>query len=121
MSTRDRSITVSELNLKARRLLEQGMDELWVSGELSRVTLHTSGHWYFTLKDAQAAVSGAMFARENATVGFVPEEGMQVELYGRASLYETSGRYQFIATQMEQAGRGDLQKQFEALKAKLAS
>jgi exodeoxyribonuclease VII large subunit len=121
MPTRDRSITVSELNLKARRLLEQGMDELWVSGELSRVTLHTSGHWYFTLKDAQAAVSGAMFARENATVGFVPEEGMQVELYGRASLYETSGRYQFIATQMELAGRGDLQKQFEALKAKLAS
>ena len=50
MSTRDRSISVSELNLKARRLLEQGMDELWVSGELSRVTLHTSGHWYFTLK-----------------------------------------------------------------------
>ena len=79
MPTRDRSITVSELNLKARRLLEQGMDELWVSGELSRVTLHTSGHWYFTLKDAQAAVSGAMFARENAMVGFVPEEGMQVE------------------------------------------
>ena len=53
MPTRDRSITVSELNLKARRLLEQGMDELWVSGELSRVTLHTSGHWYFTLKDAR--------------------------------------------------------------------
>lgn len=121
MPTRDRSITVSELNLKARRLLEQGMDELWVSGELSRVTLHTSGHWYFTLKDAQAAVSGAMFARENAAVAFVPEEGMQVELYGRASLYETSGRYQFIATQMELAGRGDLQKQFEALKSKLAS
>jgi exodeoxyribonuclease VII large subunit len=121
MPARDRSITVSELNLKARRLLEQGMEELWVSGELSRVTLHTSGHWYFTLKDAQAAVSGAMFARENAGVAFVPEEGMQVELYGRTSLYETSGRYQFIATQMELAGRGDLQKQFEALKNKLAA
>ena len=50
MSTRDRSITVSELNLKARRLLEQGMDELWVSGELSRVTLHTSGIGILLLK-----------------------------------------------------------------------
>ena len=85
------------------------------------MTLHTSGHWYFTLKDAQASVSCAMFARENASVGFVPKEGMQVELLGRASLYETSGRYQLIVSEMEASGRGDLQKKFEVLKAKLAA
>ena len=121
MSERRRIVSVSELNLEARRVLERGLGELWVSGELSRVTLHTSGHWYFTLKDAQASVSCAMFARENASVGFIPEEGMQVELLGRASLYEASGRYQLIVSEMEASGRGDLQKQFEALKAKLAS
>ena len=121
MSERRRIVSVSELNLEARRVLERGLGELWVSGELSRVTLHTSGHWYFTLKDAQASVSCAMFARENASVGFVPEEGMQVELLGRASLYEASGRYQLIGSEMEASGRGDLQKQFEALKAKLAA
>ncbi|MAS98569.1 MAG: exodeoxyribonuclease VII large subunit [Kiritimatiellaceae bacterium] len=121
MSERRRIVSVSELNLEARRVLEQGLGELWVSGELSRVTLHTSGHWYFTLKDPQAAVSCAMFARENASVDFVPEEGMKVELLGRASLYEASGRYQLIVSEMEASGRGDLQKQFEALKAKLAA
>ena len=51
-----------------------------------------------------------MFARENASVGFIPEEGMQVELLGRASLYEASGRYQLIVSEMEASGRGDLQK-----------
>ena len=64
MSERRRIVSVSELNLEARRVLERGLGELWVSGELSRVTLHTSGHWYFTLKDAQASVSCAMFARK---------------------------------------------------------
>ena len=106
MSERRRIVSVSELNLEARRVLERGLGELWVSGELSRVTLHTSGHWYFTLKDAQASVSCAMFARENASVGFVPEEGMQVELLGRASLYEASGRYQLIVIHLDPVPTG---------------
>jgi len=120
MGERRQLIRVSELNLQARRVLEQGVGEQWVSGELSRVTRHTSGHWYFTLKDAEAAVSCAMFARENAGVLFEPADGMQVEVLGRASLYEASGRYQLIVSEMEAAGRGALQQQFEALKAKLA-
>lgn len=120
MGERRQLIRVSELNLQARRVLEQGVGEQWVSGELSRVTRHASGHWYFTLKDAEAAVSCAMFARENAGVLFEPADGMQVEVLGRASLYEASGRYQLIVSEMEAAGRGALQQQFEALKAKLA-
>ena len=120
MGERRQLIRVSELNLQARRVLEQGVGEQWVSGELSRVTRHASGHWYFTLKDAEAAVSCAMFARETAGVLFEPADGMQVEVLGRASLYEASGRYQLIVSEMEAAGRGALQQQFEALKAKLA-
>ena len=120
MAERRQLISVGELNLRARRVLEQGVGEQWVSGELSRVTRHGSGHWYFTLKDAEAAVSCAMFARENAGVAFEPADGMQVEVRGRASLYEASGRYQLIISEMEAAGRGALQQQFEALKAKLA-
>ncbi|QBG49081.1 exodeoxyribonuclease VII large subunit [Verrucomicrobia bacterium S94] len=111
--------SVSEINRKARMVLESAMGEVWVEGELSRVTIHSSGHWYFTLKDAGAAVSCAMFARDNAGVTFRPKDGMQVQLLARPSLYEASGRYQLIASKMEEAGKGNLQEQFEKLKAKL--
>ncbi len=111
--------TVSEVNRKARMVLEGGVGEVWVEGELSRVTVHSSGHWYFTLKDEGAAVSCAMFARDNVRVGFIPKDGVKVLLLGRASLFEASGKYQLIASEMEEAGKGSLQEQFEKLKAKL--
>lgn len=111
--------SVSDINRKARMVLESAMGELWVEGELSRVTIHSSGHWYFTLKDAGAAVSCAMFSRDNASVLFKPKDGIQVQMLARPSLYEASGRYQLIATEMEEAGKGNLQEQFEQLKAKL--
>jgi len=113
-------LSVSEVNRKARMVLEGGLGELWVEGELSRVTIHSSGHWYFTLKDERAAVSCAMFARDNALVPFRPKDGMQVQMLARPSLYEASGRYQLIASKMEEAGKGNLQEQFEKLKARLA-
>jgi exodeoxyribonuclease VII large subunit len=113
--------TVSEVNRKARMALEGGLGELWVEGELSRVTLHGSGHWYFTLKDAEAAVPCAMFSRDNERVRFKPVEGQQVRMLVRPSLFEASGRYQLLAAILEKVGRGDLQAQFEALKAKLAA
>ncbi|MEI6891938.1 MAG: exodeoxyribonuclease VII large subunit [Pontiella sp.] len=122
MSNSKRQVySVSEINRKARMVLENAMGELWVEGELSRVTLHASGHWYFTLKDAGAAVSCAMFARDNASVLFTPKDGIQVQMLARPSLYEASGRYQLIASAMEEAGKGNLQEQFEQLKAKLAA
>ena len=112
--------SVSDINRKARMVLESAMGELWVEGELSRVTVHASGHWYFTLKDAGAAVSCAMFARDNAFVLFHPKDGLKVQMLARPSLYEASGRYQLIASKMEEAGKGNLQEQFEKLKASLA-
>jgi exodeoxyribonuclease VII large subunit len=113
--------SVAEINRKARAVLESAMGELWVEGELSRVTIHSSGHWYFTLKDEQAAVSCAMFRNDNQRVAFVPKDGLQVQMLSRASLYEVNGRYQLIAAEMEAAGKGNLQEQFEKLKARLAA
>ena len=119
MSDQRRIFSVSELNLNARRALETGLGEVWVSGELSRVTLHSSGHWYFTLKDSNASVSCAMFSKQNVEVNFIPKEGVKVELLGLVSLYESSGRYQIIVSKMDEAGKGDLYKKFELLKSKL--
>ena len=111
--------SVAELNRKARIVLEGGIGEVWVEGELSRLTLHSSGHWYFTIKDESASASCAMFVRDNRLVDFQPKDGKRVRIFARPSLYEVNGRFQLIASKMEDAGKGDLQEQFEKLKAKL--
>jgi exodeoxyribonuclease VII large subunit len=121
MSSERKIYSVAEVNRKARMVLEGGVGELWVEGELSRVTIHSSGHWYFTLKDENAAVSCAMFRNDNARVTFKPKDGLKIQMLARASLYEANGRYQLIASEMEEAGKGNLQEEFEKLKAKLAA
>ena len=113
--------SVAELNRTARYTLENGIGEVWVEGEVSRLTRQSSGHWYFTLKDEAAAVSCAMFKQNNATVVFGPKDGLKVRVFGQASLYEPRGSYQLIIRKMEEAGKGSLQEQFEKLKAKLAA
>ena len=121
MSSERKVYSVAEVNRKARMVLESAMGEVWVEGELSRVTIHSSGHWYFTLKDKDAAVSCAMFRNDNSRVLFKPKDGLQVQMLARPSLYETNGRYQLVASEMEEAGKGNLQEEFEKLKAKLAA
>ena len=121
MSSNRKIYSVAEVNRKARMVLESGIGEIWVEGELSRVTIHSSGHWYFTLKDEAASVSCAMFRNDNARVTFRPRDGLKVQLFARPSVFESSGRYQLIASEMEEAGKGSLQEQFEKLKAKLAA
>ena len=112
-------ISVTQLNRRARQLLETQFALLWVEGELSNVSVPSSGHWYFTLKDSGAQVRCAMFRNRNMTVKFKPQQGMQVVIRARVSLYEERGDYQIIAEHMEEAGTGALQRQFEALKNKL--
>ncbi len=114
-------LSVTELNRKARLTLENGIGEVWVEGEISRLTRHASGHWYFTLKDETAAVSCAMFKQNNSLVLFDPKDGVKVRVLGQTSLYEARGNYQLIVRSMEEAGKGNLQEQFEKLKAKLAA
>lgn len=112
-------MTVSELNLKAKALLESYLENIILSGELSKITLHSSGHWYFDLKDEKASIACVMFKGANSKVGFKPAVGDFLELEGTVSLYAESGRYQFIATSMKKAGLGDLETQFLALKERL--
>lgn len=114
-------ISVSDLNRKARQLLETHLNLLWVEGELSNVATPSSGHWYFTLKDKTAQVRCAMFKNRNMGVRFKPEQGQKVLLRARVSLYEGRGDFQLIVEHMEEAGFGVLQRAFEALKAKLGS
>jgi len=120
MNTDRKIYSVSEVNRMARAVLEQGLGKLWVEGELSRVTQHSSGHWYFTLKDEHASVSCVMFHVDNARVSFTPADGMKVRVFARAGLYEVRGSYQLVVSVMEEAGKGSLQEQFEKLKRKLA-
>lgn len=111
--------TVSQLNRRTRQLLETHLPLIWVEGELSNLACPSSGHWYFTLKDDNAQVRGAMFRNRNGLVRFRPQNGMQVMVRCRVSLYEGRGEFQLIVEHMEEAGLGALQRRFEELKAKL--
>lgn len=112
--------TVSGLNREARQILEGCFPAIWVEGELSNFKAHSSGHWYFSLKDAQAQISCALFRGQNRKVSFQPKDGLQVKIRGQVSLYEGRGSYQIIVDTMEEAGLGKLQKAFEALKKRLS-
>jgi len=113
--------TVSELNREAGRVLEDGLPALWVTGEISNLARPGSGHIYFSLKDEQAQVRCAMFRGANRTLQFQPEDGLQVMVRARVTIYEPRGTYQLIVEHMEPGGEGILRRQFEELKARLAA
>lgn len=113
------SLTPSSLNALARDLLEGAFPLVWVEGELSGVSRPASGHLYFTLKDARAQVRGALFKQRSLRLAFTPQDGQQVLVRGRLSLYEPRGDYQLIAEHIEPAGEGALRRAFEALRARL--
>ncbi|HEY9199464.1 MAG TPA: exodeoxyribonuclease VII large subunit [Gammaproteobacteria bacterium] len=118
----DRDIySVGRLNAEARALLEGAFPLIWVQGELSNVSRPSSGHLYFTLKDAGAQIRCAMFRGNNRFLKIRPEDGAQVLVRANLSLYEARGDYQLIVQSMEAAGEGALQRAFEALKQKLAA
>jgi len=112
-------LSVSELNREVKQLLEGSVPLLWVGGEISNFAAPTSGHWYFTLKDARAQVRCAMFRGRNRSVRFRPGNGTEVLARARVSLYEGRGEFQLIIEHLEEAGFGALMRQLEALKAKL--
>jgi len=108
-----------ELNREVRLHLEAGFPRLWLAGEISNLARPASGHWYFTLKDDRAQIRCALFRGQRGNVEGQPENGDQVLVRGRLSLYEARGDYQLIADAMLPAGSGALQQAFEALKKKL--
>jgi exodeoxyribonuclease VII large subunit len=113
--------SVSQLNRDAREVLESGLPPVWVEGEISNLAQPGSGHLYFTLKDAQAQVRCAMFRRANRTLGFSPDNGLQVLVNARVTIYEPRGSFQLIVEHMEPAGEGLLRRKFEELKQRLAT
>lgn len=114
-------LSISQLNRRARQLLETHFSLLWVRGEISNLSRPSSGHWYFTLKDKDAQIRCAMFRNRNSLVSRPPRDGDQVLVRGRVSLYENRGDYQLIAEHLEADGAGLLQQRFEELKARLAA
>ncbi|WP_462426877.1 exodeoxyribonuclease VII large subunit [Anaerotignum lactatifermentans] len=115
--------TVGQINRYIRNLLENDfiLSSLLVKGEISNFKAHSSGHLYFTLKDASGALSCVMFRQDAAGLPFELENGMQVVVYGHISLYEKTGQYQLYAEFLEPLGIGALQVAFEQLKEKLAA
>jgi len=114
-----RVYTVSALTTEVKAVLEDSFPAIWVEGEISNFKHHTSGHMYFTLKDAQAQIRGVMFRGHNRLLRFQPTDGLAVLVCGAVTVYERRGDYQITAEFMEPKGVGALQLAFEQLKARL--
>ncbi|MDW7651844.1 MAG: exodeoxyribonuclease VII large subunit [Bacillota bacterium] len=118
-----RTLTVAQLTQYIKNLFaaEPQLNRLRVSGEISNFKHHSSGHMYFTLKDAAASLRCVMFRSSNARLTFKPANGMKVVVGGKISVYERDGQYQLYADTMLPEGVGSLFAAFEELKSKLAA
>lgn len=112
-------LKVSELTQQIKTLLEENFPFVWVEGEISNLTLHSTGHFFFTLKDEKAQIRAVMFRYQAQYLPFKPENGIKVVVRGRVGVYEPRGEYQVITDFMEPLGKGGLQLAFEQLKKKL--
>ncbi|MGE5327522.1 MAG: exodeoxyribonuclease VII large subunit, partial [Deltaproteobacteria bacterium] len=114
-------LTVTELSREIKGLLEGKFPDVWVTGEVSNFRAAGSGHYYFTLKDANAQLRAVCFRNQARYLKFKPQDGISVIARGRLSIYEARGEYQLYVEYLEPAGLGALQLAFEQLKAKLAA
>jgi len=121
MNSSRQVFTVTQVNRYVKKILESDalLAGLFIEGELSNFNAHSSGHLYFTLKDASAAISGVMFKGSASELAFTPKSGMKVIAFGRLSMYEKSGQYQLYVEYLEPAGVGGLQLAFNQLREKL--
>ena len=115
------AITVSQLNRRAKTMLEQGIARIWVEGEISNLARPASGHLYFSLKDDSAQIRAAFFRQRQRGPNIKFKDGDNVLAYGRVSIYEARGDYQLIVEQIEPAGEGALKREYDKLKKKLAA
>lgn len=113
----EQPLSVGELTHAIKGLLEVGIGEVVVVGELSNYKHHSSGHRYFTLKDADAQIAGVLW--RSRSIAFVPQDGMRIVVHGRLSVFAPQGKYQIDCAWMQPEGVGDLHKAFELLKEKL--
>ena len=115
----ENALTVSELTVQIKTLIESSYSSVIVRGEISNFTHHSSGHMYFTMKDKHSELRAVMFKGKNNSLSFTPKNGTDVILQGKLSVYEARGQYQIIAQHMEPAGIGALFLAFEELKKRL--
>jgi exodeoxyribonuclease VII large subunit len=120
MQTIPQVLTVTELNQSVALLLERSIPLCWIAGEVSNFTRAASGHWYFTLKDAQAQVRAVMFKSRSMAADFMPREGEKVEVRATVTLYAPRGDYQLSVEGIRRAGLGNLYEAFLKLKQKLS-
>ncbi len=113
--------SVSEINRVIKKQLEGQHPRLWLRGEISNFKAHSSGHHYFSLKDSKSQINGVMFKSYNSRLRFQPENGMEVIVFGKISVYEPRGQYQVFCESMEPVGAGALAQAFEQLKKKLSA
>src|SRR4051794_32438451 len=113
--------TVRDLVAAVRSHIEREYSEAWVEGEISNFRAHDSGHLYFTLKDQNSQIRAVMFRSQARLLRFRPEDGMQIVLRGRVTVFEGRGELQLSAEYLEPKGAGALQIAFEQLKARLES
>ena len=113
--------TVGQITQRIKMTLESDFARVWVEGELSNVKRHTSGHFYFTLKDDQASISGVMWRSRFSAISIPLSDGMKVVVRGSITVYPPRGAYQIDADQIKPVGVGDLQQRFEELKRRLSA
>lgn len=116
-----RVLTVSELTQQIKGALEGGFPDVWVAGEVSNFRPHSSGHWFFRLKDEQSVLESVVFRGVNQKFPFKLEDGMMLVCHGRLNVYGPHGKYSFVIDSAEPQGVGALQIAFEQLKKKLAA
>jgi exodeoxyribonuclease VII large subunit len=117
-----RVLSVTELTRRVRAMLERGLGEVWVRGEISNYRRQVSGHHYFTLKDDGCQLACVLFAGAARSLrGLRLADGMQAQVFGALTVYEARGQYQLIVELVQEEGLGALQARFQALKAKLAA
>src|SRR5690625_4409574 len=122
MKVPDSYLTVTALTkyLKRKMDIDPHLQQVWLKGEISNFNHHNRGHMYLTLKDDQARIQSVMFAGNNRTLKFMPENGMNVLVKGHVSVFEPYGQYQLYIQSMEPDGIGSLYLAYEQLKEKLA-
>ena len=117
----DRPLSITEFTRRVKALLETGLPPLWVRGEISNFRRQSSGHCYFSLKDAGSQLPCVLFRGDAARAEGVLRDGMQVLAYGSVNIYEPRGAYQLIVREVQEDGQGRLQMEFERLKKALAA
>ncbi len=114
-----RPLTVTELTESVRKAIEARFASVWVEGEISNFKAHSSGHWYFTIKDEGAQLRAKCFRSANSRIRFRPTDGLHVRARGRLSVYEARGEYEMIVEALDPVGAGALQIAFEQLRDRL--